>query len=207
VRLNMRPGRFPKVNDVILAEALRQLIPVAETGVRVSMSHNAVMAFRRAEMMLDMWTRQERGRIKKLGGPLPAIVRLEGVLGEDPNNPDPGQMIPKECERPKPIRKKAAPRPLVLMDVVTDWQLCNVRRDHEGMRDGSDEWNGICHLPTWTYFKINGDEAEIVIQGVLSDSRMKESLKKLAVKRFQSCQVSYRPDHRVAVKRGRQYVM
>jgi hypothetical protein len=203
----MRPGRFPKVNDVILAEALRQLIPVAESGVRASMTHNAVMAFRRAEMMLDMWTRQERGRIKKLGGPLPPIVRLEGPFNEDRNNPDPGQMIPEECERPKPIRKKDAAVPENFLDVVTDWQLCNIRRDHEGVRDESDEWNGICHLPTWTYFKINGDKAEIVIQGVLSDSRTKSRLKKLAVKRFNSCQVSYRPEHRVTVKRGRQYVM
>jgi hypothetical protein len=110
----MRPARFPKVNDVILAEALRQLIPVAESSVRASKTHNAVMAFRRAEMMLDMWTRQERGRIKKLGGPLPPIVRLEGPFDEDSNNPDPGQIIPADCERPKPIRRKkpAAPENL-----------------------------------------------------------------------------------------------
>jgi hypothetical protein len=29
----MRPCRFPKVNDVMLAEALRQLLPVASYGM------------------------------------------------------------------------------------------------------------------------------------------------------------------------------
>jgi hypothetical protein len=203
----MRPGRFPKVNDVILAEALRQLIPVAEAGVRVSMTYNAAMAFRRAEMMLDMWTRQERGRIKRLGGPLPGTVRLEGVLGEDPNNPDPGQMIPEECERPQPKRKKDAPRPEKFLDVVTDWQLCKIARYREAAKDEPDEWNGIVHLPTCTTFRIIGDKAEIIRSAMIPGSRSESRLKRLAVKRFKSCRVSYRPNHRVVVKRGRQYVM
>jgi hypothetical protein len=202
----MRPGRFPKVNDVILAEALRQLIPVAESGVRASMTHNAAMAFRRAEMLLDMWARQERGRIKKLGGPLPPIVRLENVSPEDPNNPDPGQTIPADCERPKPIRKKTPFPQEKLMDVVTDWQLCKIGR-YETIRGEPDELNGIFHLPTWTTFRIIGDKAEIVRSGMLPGSSIEDQLKRLAVKRFQSCQVSYRPNHQVIVKRGRKYVM
>jgi hypothetical protein len=30
----MRPDRFPKVNDVMLAEALRQIFPLAEQKAR-----------------------------------------------------------------------------------------------------------------------------------------------------------------------------
>lgn len=75
----MRPGRFPKVNDVMLAEALLELIPVAEGGVRVLETDDAVMTFRRAETILKMWTRQEKGRIKKLGGPLPPTVTFEEI--------------------------------------------------------------------------------------------------------------------------------
>jgi hypothetical protein len=103
-----RPGRFPKVNDVMLAEALRQLIPVAEFGVRTLKTNNAVMPFRRAEIVLDMWVRQERGRVKTLGGSLPPTPRFEYQFFEDPNNPDPGQIVPAECQRPKRQRRKAA---------------------------------------------------------------------------------------------------
>jgi hypothetical protein len=92
----MRPGRFPKVNDVILAEALRQLIPVAESGVS---THNSLMAFRRAQTVLDMWVRQERGRVEKLGGPLPVVVRMERTFHEG-----------EDYERPKQIRKKTVKR-------------------------------------------------------------------------------------------------
>jgi hypothetical protein len=90
----MHPDRFPKVNDVILAEALRQLIPVAEFGVRALKTTHAVGPFRRAETVLEMWTRQERGRLKKLGGPLPRFTRFEGPFFEDPANPEPGQIVP-----------------------------------------------------------------------------------------------------------------
>lgn len=105
----MRPDRFPIVNDVVLAEALRQLIPVAEFGVRALKTENAVGPYGRATMMLEMWARQERGRIKKLGGPVPRGSGFHFKFFEDPNNPDPGQIIPEECERPKrPRRKKVA---------------------------------------------------------------------------------------------------
>lgn len=94
-----------------------------------------------------------------------------------------------------------------MKDVITDWQLCKIGRYHEVYPDEPDEWNGIIHLPTHTAFRVTGDKAEIVALGMLPDSRVESRLKKLAVKRFHSCQVSYRPDHRVVVKRGRQYVM
>ena len=104
----MRPDRFPKVNDVMLAEALRQLIPVAESGVRVLKTTRAVRCFRRAELALEMWTRQERGRAKKLDGPLPPRPRpFEGDFLDDPANPDPGQTIPAECSRRKKKSVKA----------------------------------------------------------------------------------------------------
>jgi hypothetical protein len=110
----MRPDRFPKVNDVVLAEALRQLLPVAQEGVRALRTMNAYMPLTRAHLMLEMWVRQERGRAKKLGGELPSQRGL-GVkdLSEDPNNPDPGQIIPEECERPKRPRSKKVVGPSI----------------------------------------------------------------------------------------------
>ena len=102
----MRPDRFPKVNDVMLAEALRQLIPVGEFGVRALKTDNAMGPYRRAQVVLEMWTRQERGRDKKLGGPLPVSPRFEYRFFEDPVKPEPGQIVPPECERPrKPARR------------------------------------------------------------------------------------------------------
>jgi hypothetical protein len=69
----MRPGRFAKVNDVMLAEALRQLLPIASYGMAATSVINHQLVVMRAEMVLDYWTRQERGRIKQLGGALPRL--------------------------------------------------------------------------------------------------------------------------------------
>lgn len=104
-----RPDRFPKVNDVMLAEALRQLLPVAEIGVRSERTNGNVGPFRRAELMLRMWTRQERGRAKKLGGPIPPSNEMNFNFTDDPANPDRGQTVPAECERPKRSKRKAPP--------------------------------------------------------------------------------------------------
>jgi hypothetical protein len=101
----MRPDRFPKVNDVMLAEALRRLLPVAEIAVRSEKTEEIIFPFRGAEIMLRMWIRQERGRLKKLDGPVPASPVLEGPF-EDSATPYKGQSIPPECERPKKPRKK-----------------------------------------------------------------------------------------------------
>jgi hypothetical protein len=103
----MRPDRFPKVNDVMLAEALRQLIPVAQSGVLSLKTRNAAMPLFRAQNTLEMWTRQERGRLKKLGGALPGHIVIEDPLLEDAANPDPGQIVPAECVRPKKPKKQA----------------------------------------------------------------------------------------------------
>jgi hypothetical protein len=103
----MRPDRFPKVNDVMLAETLRQLIPVAEFGVRSLKTTHAIRPFRRAEVVLEMWTRQERGRLKKLDGPLPPSPQFEPGYFTGPPNSEPGQTIPADCERPKKKRVRA----------------------------------------------------------------------------------------------------
>lgn len=101
----MRPDRFPKVNDVMLAEALRQLIPVAEFGVRSLKTTHAVRPFRRAEVVLEMWARQERGRLKKLEGSLPPSPCFDEAFF-DPVKPEAGQTVPAECERPRKQQRK-----------------------------------------------------------------------------------------------------
>lgn len=95
-----------------------------------------------------------------------------------------------------------------MRDAIEHWRLCKISHIlRELSPDEPDEWNGIFHLPTDIAFRITGNKAEIVALGMLPDSRLERRLKRLAVKRFKSCQVSYRPEHRVTVKRGRQYVM
>jgi len=39
------------------------------------------------------------------------FVRFGYKFFEDPNNPDPSQIIPEECERPKRPRKRKAAAP------------------------------------------------------------------------------------------------
>lgn len=94
------------------------------------------------------------------------------------------------------------------MKDVTDWQLCKISILINGLAAGEQkEWDGICHVPSSTFYKIYGNEAKIIAQAVRPDKRTEERMKKLAVKLFYSCHVSYRPNHQVIVKRGRQYVM
>jgi hypothetical protein len=95
------------------------------------------------------------------------------------------------------------------MDGSENWRLCKVKTILGPLADKNepDEWNGIVHLPTWTYFRIEGETAKIVALGEPPDSRRESRLKKLAVKWFKSCEVSYGPDRPVMVRRGRQYVM
>lgn len=104
----MKPSTFPKVNDIMLAEALRQLIPVAEAGVRATKGQG-VRPYRRAEEVLDMWVRQERGRKKKVDGPLPKVPVFDPaeLVCAGPDEADPGQSVPVECRRPKRPRKAA----------------------------------------------------------------------------------------------------
>jgi hypothetical protein len=82
----LRPSSFPRVTEADLAELLRQLLPVAEAGVRALKTDEAAMIFRAAEVHLDMWCRQERGRHEQLRGPLPPIANLSGA-GVAPPDP------------------------------------------------------------------------------------------------------------------------
>lgn len=111
----MSPDRFAIVNDVMLAEALRQLLPVAEAGVRALKTHRAAGPFRRAEIVLDLWVRQEPGRRKKLDGPLPQVPRFHDLLppstAYEEKDDDPGQTIPPECKRPPRPRRLRRKRP------------------------------------------------------------------------------------------------
>lgn len=93
----MRHDKFPKVNDVMLAEALRQIIPAAGDGVIAKKSGSYIQAFRRAELVLAMWVKQERGREKQLGGPLPSSPKFSLKFIQDGR--DAGQTIPAECLR------------------------------------------------------------------------------------------------------------
>ena len=90
----MRPSRFPRVTDAVLAEALRQLIPIAQEGVAALNTSKAFGPLARAHLVLEMWCRQERGRKKLLAGPLPAERFWPNLTPDDPCDPDPGQNIP-----------------------------------------------------------------------------------------------------------------
>jgi hypothetical protein len=106
----MRPSRFPRVNDVMLAEAMRQILPLAATGMTVTAVFHHRSQVMRAEVVLDMRTRQERGRIKSLGGPLPKLEYppFNEVASDIP---DPGQIIPVECQRPSRRKKRPSMKP------------------------------------------------------------------------------------------------
>jgi hypothetical protein len=101
----MRPDRFPKVNDVMLAEALRQLLPLAEKAAKEINERWAVGALQRADITLAMWVRQGRGRAKQLDGSLPPHAAGFWNVVDNPEHPDPGQSVPVECQRPKRNRK------------------------------------------------------------------------------------------------------
>jgi hypothetical protein len=109
----MRPDRFPKVNDVMLAEALRQVFQLAEHRAREINETWATNPIWRAHLILDMWARQERGRKQKLGGPIPPYPDHFPTVRDNPDRPDPGIAIPDECQRPNyrwgALVKKAAP--------------------------------------------------------------------------------------------------
>jgi hypothetical protein len=58
-------------------------------------------------MVLEMWMRQERGRDKKLDGPLPPSPQFVPGYFFDPPSDEPGQVVPADCERSKKKRLKA----------------------------------------------------------------------------------------------------
>ncbi len=104
----MRPDQFPRVNDVMLAEAMRQLLPVAELGLHAVQTSDLIGPFRRAETVLFMWTRQQRGRERKLDGPLPPSPNFPPDYFIEVDAPETTQSIPPECKRQKRARKSWA---------------------------------------------------------------------------------------------------
>jgi hypothetical protein len=100
--------RYPKINDAMLAEALRQLLPVAELGLRSVKTSDLLGPFRRAERVLGLWEEQKPGRAAKLDGPLPRTPSFpEGyfIVVDDEYY---GGSVPPECERPSRRKKSQA---------------------------------------------------------------------------------------------------
>ena len=84
----------------MLAEALRQILPLAEQASREVFEKWADRAVQRASIALTMWTKQERERAKRLDGELPPPAKFLNAP-ENPDRPDLGQTIPVECRRAK----------------------------------------------------------------------------------------------------------
>jgi hypothetical protein len=81
-----------------------------------------------------------------------------------------------------------------ILDGPSNWQLCKVRDVLKGITwEEPDEWNGILHRPTWTYFKIEGKKAKVVAMAEPLKFRVEEDLKARAVKWFYSGLVSKHP--------------
>jgi hypothetical protein len=102
----MRPDRFPIVNDVMLAEAIRQILPLAKEAAGLFNERWAVSSVQRADILLNMWVRQGRGRKKQLGGPLPEPAKGFWNVTDNPDHPDPGQSVPPECQSPSRNTKR-----------------------------------------------------------------------------------------------------
>jgi hypothetical protein len=100
----MRLPKFPLVNDDFLAEALRQLIPVAQEGVAAVKTYEAAAPLLRAHIALEMWCRQKRGRAKLLGGPLPEQRDFPDIAPPDPTKPQSVHII-RTAPRPPRTRK------------------------------------------------------------------------------------------------------
>jgi hypothetical protein len=77
----------------------------------------------------------------------------------------------------------------LLSEELENWQLCMVAK----LGDEQTTWNGICHLPTWTVFKIEGDQSEIVSQAKPLGPDAERLLKEQAVTWFYSGWVSTHP--------------
>jgi hypothetical protein len=74
------------------------------------------------------------------------------------------------------------------MNGMENWRLCRIGR----YGDEAEKWNGIVHLPTWTYFKIEGDQAMIVGKSKMS-VEAEEIMKQRAVNLFYSGLVATHP--------------
>jgi hypothetical protein len=81
-----------------------------------------------------------------------------------------------------------------ILDGPGNWQLCKIAHVLRGVSETeSDEWNGIFHRPTWTYFKIEGKKAKVVAMAEPLESPVERDLKARAVKWFYSGLVSVHP--------------
>jgi len=97
-------GGSPKVNETMLAEALRQLIRIAETAARTMGRSWATGPVQRAVTVLKLWIEQGSTRALQLDGPVPDQVTFSGVVDELAR-PDPGQTIPPDCRENSPEAK------------------------------------------------------------------------------------------------------
>jgi hypothetical protein len=93
--------RNPRINEVMLAEAVRQLLPLAEFGLRAVKTSDLLLPFRRAEYVLNAWVHQGRGRTKMLDGPLPKKPIFNAGYFIEVECEDTAHSIPVECLRPK----------------------------------------------------------------------------------------------------------
>ena len=89
-------GGSSKVNEMMRAEALRQLMPIAETAARTIGRSWATGPVQRAVTVLNLWIEQGTARAEQLNGPVPDQVTFSGVVDELAR-PDPGQTIPRDC--------------------------------------------------------------------------------------------------------------
>ena len=88
----------------MLAEALRQLIPIAETAARTRGRSWATGPVQRAVTVLNLLIERGSARALQLDGPVPDQVTFSGVVDELAR-PDPGQTIPPDCREDSPDAK------------------------------------------------------------------------------------------------------
>lgn len=91
-----RPDRFYQVNDAILAEALRQLLPIAAKALSAENRKSVALPIVRAKTALEMWVRQGRGRKALLQGEIFQELPPSDLPFIDDH--DPGQIIPDGLE-------------------------------------------------------------------------------------------------------------
>jgi hypothetical protein len=61
----VKPVILPRINDAMLAEAIRSLLPLAERAALEINETWAINPVQRGELLLEMWTRQARGKGKR----------------------------------------------------------------------------------------------------------------------------------------------
>jgi hypothetical protein len=83
----------------MLAEALRRIIPLADSAAHQINERWAVRSIQGAHLILEMWSRQDGGRKKRLGGPLPSPPRGFCNVVDNPEHPSPVFIVPAECVR------------------------------------------------------------------------------------------------------------